>query len=296
MRALASIVAFALASAAAAQERAPLRPGTVGDAPVAPAGSQAAPLRPDEALSNWRYALAAGVAGKFGGLRLESAHENRSVLLYFGGQADGVWTEGHGQAARLRARFFTGGESALYAPSDGDVEAAYMLGRREFRFVVGRVELSRHPALALQVLAQAGTLPSFEGTVPLAWDTMRLTYLVAPVEAAWVYYFGGAHLASAPGRGTESDRISAATAARLRYVILLPASVLLSLEGDLLKMWHEADLFLSVEGTLGYQVLQRSTAFNVVARWSDYSRRGPIPRATANQAEFMLLGVATLAF
>jgi hypothetical protein len=61
-------------------------------------------------------------------------------------------------------------------------------------------------------------------------------------------------------------------------------------------MWHEADLFLSVEGTLGYQVLQRSTAFNVVARWSDYSRRGPIPRATANQAEFTLLGVATLAF
>lgn len=296
MRAFASILALALATAALAQERDPVRPGTVGEAPVAAAGSQAAPLAPDEALSHWRYALAAGVAGRFGGMRLVSARENRSVLLYFGGQADGAWTEGHGQAARLRVRLFTGGESELVVPSDGEVEAAYMLGRREFRFVVGRIEVARHPALALQTLAQAGTLPGFEGTVPLAWDTMRLTYLVAPVEAAWVYYYGGAHISNAPGWATESDRVSAASAARLRYTILLPASVLLSLQGDLLKLWHDADLFLSIEGSLGYQVLQRSTAFNLVARWSNYSRRGPTRGTTANEAEGMLLGTATLAF
>ena len=294
MESLASILALVLAAAGAEQRD--LAPGTVGEAPVAAAGSQAAPLGPDEARSPWRFALAAGVAGRGGGMRLESAHENRSVLLYFGGQADGTWTEGHGQAARLRARLFTGGESELYVPSDGEVEAAYMLGRREFRFVVARVEVARHPALALQTLAQAGTLPSFEGTVPLAWDTMRLSYLVAPVEAAWVYYYGGAHIPNAPGWGKESDRVSAASAARLRYTIVLPASMLLSLQGDFLKFWHEADLFLSVEGSLGYQVLQRSTAFNLIARWSDYSRRGRARSTTANEAEVMLLGAATLAF
>ena len=296
MSVLASILALALAAAAGAREREPDRPGTLGEAPVASAGSQAAPLGPDEAVSPWRFALAGGVAGRLGGMRLESARENRSVLLYFGGQADGAWTEGHGQAARLRGRLFSGGESALYVPSDGELEAAYMLGRREFRFVVARVEVARHPALALQTLAQAGTLPCFEGTVPLAWDTMRLTYLVAPVEAAWVYYYGGAHLSNAPGRASEADGVAAASAARLRYTFLLPASVLLSLQGDLLKFWHEADLFLSVEGSLGYQVLQRSTAFNLIARWSGYSRRGPVRGTSANEAEVMLIGAATLAF
>lgn len=297
MRALASIVlaAVALASSATAQERAPVRPDALGGAPVAPAGSQAAPLGADDA-SRWRYAPAAGLAGKFGGLRLESAHENRSVLLYFGGEADGDWGEGHGQAARLRARVFTGGESEIYLPSDGELEAAYMLGRREFRFVVGRVEVARHPALALQALAQAGTLPSFEGTVPLAWDTMRLSYLVAPIEAAWVYYYGGAHLSNAPGWSTEPDRVSAASAGRLRYTLLLPASVLVSLQGDLLKFWHEADLFLSLEGGLGVHILQRSASLDVIARWSNYSRRGPTRGTSANEAEVVLLGAASVAF
>ena len=34
---------------------------------------------------------------------LEDAKENPGVLLYFAGQADGLWTEGYGQAARFRA-------------------------------------------------------------------------------------------------------------------------------------------------------------------------------------------------
>ena len=37
------------------------------------------------------------------------------------------------------------------------------------------------------------------------------------------------------------------------------------------------DLLLSLEGGLGYQVLQRSTAFSLVARWNNYTRRGQAP-------------------
>ena len=102
---------------------------------------------PGRGLSHWRYALATGVVGKFGGMQLSDTRENPGVLLYFGAQADGLWTEGYGQAARLRLRMFTGGETEVYIPSDGDLEAAYMIGRREFRFVIGRFELGRYPAL-----------------------------------------------------------------------------------------------------------------------------------------------------
>jgi len=275
---------------------APKRPGTIGEAPVAPAGSQAAPLHPDEAYAHWRYSLATGVTGKFGGMQLTSARENPGVLLYFGAQADGLWTEGYGQAARFRLRLFTGGETEVYIPSDGDVEAAYMIGRREFRFVIGRFEVGRYPALAIEALAQLGTLPCFEGSLSLASDTMRLYYFVSPIEGAWVYYYGGAHIKNSAALATESDRPAAATAARLRYTVLLPPSMLLSLQGDLVKMWQKPDLLFAAEASLGYQVLQQSAVFNVAVRWNNFTRRGKTPDSSLSESEIMLLGVASLVF
>lgn len=274
----------------------PKRAGTIGEAPVAPAGSQAAPLHPDEAYSHWRYALATGVVGKFGGMQLSNARENPGVLLYFGVQADGLWTEGYGKSARFRARLFTGGETEIYIPSDGDVEAAYMIGRREFRFVVGRFELGRYPALGIEALAQLGTLPCFEGSLSLASDTMRLYYFVSPIEGAWVYYYGGAHIQHSAAVATESDRPSAATAARLRYTVLLPPSVLLSLQGDFVKMWSKPDLLIAAEGSLGYQVLEQSAVFNVAVRWNNFTRRGKGADVSESDSEVMLLGIASLVF
>lgn len=270
--------------------------GTIGEAPVAPAGSQAAPLHPNEAISHWRLSFATGVAGKFGGMQLDPARENPSVLLYFGGQADGLWTEGFGQAARLRFRLFTGGETEIYVPSDGDVEAAYMIGRREFRFVVGRVEAGRYPALGLDVIAQLATLPCFEGSLVLAGDTMRLYYYISPIEAAFVRYHGAAHIVHSAAWTTESDRPVAATTGRLRYTLLLPPAMLLSLQGDLVKLWNKADLLVSAEGGLGYQVLDQTAVFNVSVRWNSYTRRGLAPQTSVTESEILLLAVATLAF
>ena len=131
---------------AAPAPRRPVTPGTViGEAPVAPAGSMGAPLRPDEQVYNWKFSLASGVAGRFGGYQLHTDQENAGLLLFFGGQADGQWTEGWGRAARLRLRLLTGGERVVFVPSDGEVEAAFMLGRPELRFVVGRVEAITAP-------------------------------------------------------------------------------------------------------------------------------------------------------
>jgi hypothetical protein len=283
----------------------PRQPGTIGEAPVAPAGSQAAPLHPDESVSHWRYSLATGVAGKFGGLQLSSRRENPGVLLYFAGQADGLWTEGHGQAARVRLRMFSGGEDEVYVPSDGDVEAAYMIGRREFRFVIARLEVGRYPALGIQALAQFATLPCFEGSLALAGDTMRLYYYLSPVEASWVRYYGGAHIGSGDRSAaralggdwpSESARPVAASAGRLRYTVLLPPSILLSLQGDLMKMWDKADLLVSTEGSLGYQVLDQSAVFNVAVRWNGYTRRGTDLETKKSESEVLLLGIASLVF
>jgi len=272
------------------------KPGTIGEAPVAPAGSQAAPLHPDESIAHWRFSLATGVAGKFGGMQLEAARENPGVLLYFAGQADGLWTEGYGQAARFRARMFTGGETEIYIPSDGDAEAAYMIGRREFRFVIGRAEVARHPALGIEVLAQLSTLPCFEGSLPLYGDTMRLYYYLSPVGASFVRYYGGAHIDHSAAWASESDRPVASSAGRLRYTILLPPTILLSLQGDLMKMWDKADLFVAGEGSLGYQVLDQSAVFNATVRWANYRRRGLAPETTETEAEVLLLAVASLVF
>jgi hypothetical protein len=275
---------------------APRAPGTIGEGPLAAAGSQAAPLHPDEAASHWRFSLATGVSGRFGGMQLEAARENPGVLLYFAGQADGLWTEGYGQAARLRVRMFTGGENEIYVPSDGDLEAAYMIGRREFRFVIGRLEVGRYPALGVEVLAQLATLPCFEGSLSLAGDTMRLYYYLSPVEAAFVRYYGGAHIQHTAGWPTESDRPVAASTGRLRYTVLLPPSVLLSLQGDLVKMWKKADLFASAEGSLGYQVLDQTAVFNAVIRWHGYTRRGLARETSASESEVQLLALASLVF
>jgi hypothetical protein len=272
------------------------KPGPIGEAPVAPAGSQAAPLHPDESISHWRYALATGIAGKFGGMQLEDATENPGVLLYFGGQVDGLWTEGYGQAARFRLRMFTGGETEIYVPSDGDAEAAYMIGRREFRFVIGRAEVARHPALGIEVLAQLSTLPCFEGSLALYGDTMRLYYYLAPIGAAFVRYYGGAHIDHSAEWSSESDRPVAASAGRLRYTVLLPPTILLSLQGDLMKMWDKADLLVAAEASLGYQVLDQTAVFNATARWASFRRRGLAPETTATESEVLLLAVATLVF
>lgn len=275
---------------------APRSPGTIGEGPLAAAGSQAAPLHPDEANSHWRFSLATGVSGRFGGMQLEAARENPGVLLYFAGQADGLWTEGYGQAARLRVRMFTGGENEIYVPSDGDLEAAYMIGRREFRFVIGRLEVGRYPALGVEVLAQLATLPCFEGSLSLAGDTMRLYYYLSPVEAAFVRYYGGAHIQHTAGWPAESDRPVAASTGRLRYTVLLPPSVLLSLQGDLVKMWKKADLFVSAEGSLGYQVLDQTAVFNAAIRWHGYTRRGLARETSESESEVQLLALASLVF
>lgn len=311
MRAVACLLAIAAAAPAAPQERLPSpppppgdaryaqavlprRPGTLGVSPVARAGSQAAPLG-GEARPAWRFALATGVAGRFGGRRLEAAEENRALLLYVGAQADGSWGERVGQAARLRLRLLSGGESHLFVPSDGDAEAAYLFGRRELRFVVGRVEVARHPALGIQLLAQAATLPSIEGSLPLGGDTMRLDYQLHPVEAAWVRYEGGAHLAHRAGWPTESDRPFAASAGRLRYSVLLPPATTLSVQGDLAKAWGKADLLLSAEAAVGYQAFERTALFDLGLRWSRFARRGALPDTDEDESELIVLASATLA-
>jgi hypothetical protein len=272
------------------------RSGTIGEAPVAPAGSQAAPLHPDEAYSHWRFSLATGVTGKFGGMQLADERENPGALLYFGAQADGLWTEGYGQAARLRVRLYTGGENEIYIPSDGDAEAAYMIGRREFRFVIGRLEVGRYPALGLETLAQLATLPCFEGSLSLGGDTQRLYYYLSPIEAAWVYYYGDAHIEHSAALASENDRPAAASAGRLRYTVLLPPAVLLSLQGDLMKMWSKPDLLVSAEGSLGYQVLDQSAVFNVAIRWNNYTRRGKGAGISESESEVLLFGIASLVF
>jgi hypothetical protein len=306
---LPAILALAVAAAASAEVSPPLplppppegpgqarRPDTLGEAPVAPAGAQAAPLHPDEAVSHWRTAIASGVTGKFGGMQLTSAHENSHLLLYFGGQADGAWAEGLGQAARLRLRMFSGGESEIFLPSDGDAEAAWAMGPKELRFVAVRIEAARHPALALQTLAQLSTLPCFEGALSLAGDGMRLDYFVSPVEVAWVWYYGGAHITHSPGWPTETDRPSAASAARLRYSLLLPPAVVLSAEGDLVKLWGKADLFATAEGSVGWQILRRQAALQLTARYSAFRRRGQVPDTSATEGELVILTSATLAY
>lgn len=284
-------LAACAAAAVAAPARAVLPPA---DPPAVPAGSQAAPLWPDEADSSWRLSLAAGLAGKGGGMRIEADRSNPAVLLYFAGQADGAWSRRFGQAARLRFRLFTGGERDIYVPSDGEAEAAYALGRREFRFVVARLEVGRSPALGLDALAQAATLPSFEGSIPLPGDGMRLDYAASPVEASFVRYHGRWHVPDTAAWASESARPVAATAGRLRFTAEVATAVLASVEGEALKMWRQGDLLLGAEAGIGWQALDRTALFSLSLRWNAYMRRGLAPDTTATASEVLLVGAATL--
>ena len=284
------------AAASQAQPSAKRTPGTIGEGPVAPAGSPAAPLHPDQSVSNWRFALASGVAGRWGGMQLSSTEANSNVMIFFGGQADGLWSKGIGKSFRLRMRVFTGGEDVLFVPSDSDVEAAFMLGRRELRFVVGRLEAARFPGLGLDVLLQAATLPCFEGSISFASDRMRFYYYVSPISAAWVRYHDTAHIDGAPGWPAESDSASAATALRARYTVMVPPSVLLSVSGDFMKMWDQPDTFLSFEGSAGVAVLDGSVVLNAVITVQRYTRRGLAQDSKETDEEVKLLAVATLAF
>ena len=247
-------------AAQAAEHRGPR--GVIGEGLQAPAGAPAAPLQPDERVSNWRFSLASGIVGRWGGLQLSSTSENAPLMLYFGGQADGLWSPGYGQAARLRVRLLTGGEGIIFLPSDGEVEAAYMVGRREFRFVIGRVEVGRYPALGIQAWAQVATLPCFEGSLSLAGDRMRLYYYISPVEASWVHYTGPTHIASQPGWPSESSRVDPASAFRARYSVMVPPSVLL----------------------------------DVLLRWDSVTRRGLQIDTTETASQLMLMAVASLTF
>ena len=77
---------------------------------------------------------------------------------------------------------------------------------------------------------------------------MRLYYYVSPVEAACVRYYGDAHIEHSAGWATSRSGPSPRRAARLRWTLLLPPSVLLSLQGDLVKMWNKPDSPRAGEG------------------------------------------------
>jgi hypothetical protein len=311
-----SLLALLLAARAAAQEPLPLPPpppptddastfgapapaplaGTLGPGPLAPAGSQVAPLPPDPTGEGpWRFSLASGFIGRFGGMTVDPGEANSKAMLYIGAQADGEWSEGRGRAARLRLRLMAGGEEQIFLPSDGEIEAAYLLGRREFRFVLGRLEVGRYPSLGVETLVQAGTLPSFEGSLRLAGDRAGMSYYVAPVQAAWVWYYKNAHLEEdLPGWRSESARPEASTAARLRFTAVVPPSVILSVQGDVLKFWGQPDLLVSVEGSAGYSVLEGSVLFNATIRWDSYNRRGEGIDTETREDDVKLFAVATL--
>jgi hypothetical protein len=267
---------------------------TEGEDAVAPAGSQAAAVALADGWSGWRGSLATGVSGKLGGMRLEREERNSRVLLYFGAQAHGTLDERGRQAARVRLRLFTGGEGSIYAPSEGDAEAAYTFGGPGLRLVVARLELARYPTLAVEALAQASTLPCLEGVIPLGAGAARLHYFVSPVEGAWVYYYGGAHVPHRAGWPSESDRPSAASAARLRYSATLPADLVVSAQGELMKMWRRADLLLAAEGSVGYPVLRRSAMLSAVVRWSRYTRRSVVTDRSESEADLVVLAAANV--
>jgi len=282
---------------------APVRAATasnvIGEAPVAPAGSMGAPLRPDERVYNWKFSLASGIIGRFGGFQLHTDQENAGLLLYFGGQADGQWSEGYGRAARLRMRLMTGGERIVFIPSDGEIEAAFMLGRPELRFVVGRVEVSRYTGLAVQALAQVATLPSFEGTIPAAGDRIRFFYAISPVELAWVSYYNRAHIDHSAALTTETDHPDAASSFRARATFVVPPAVLLSVEGDFVKFWGSADMLTAVEASAGMAVLDKTVLISFLARWESFTRRSNVESTlgTATSADqFLGMASATLVF
>jgi hypothetical protein len=275
-------------------------PGVIGEGPLAPAGVMGAPVQPDERFGSWSLALGSGVAGRWGGYQLQAGKPNASMLLYIGAQADGLWTEGTAQAARLRLRMFAGGDGVLFIPSEGEFEAAYMLGRREFRFVLARGEAARYPGLAVQTLVQVATIPGVEGVFSVAGDKVRLFYAVAPVEAAYVWYYGKAHLYTSDGFTNENRGAEAATAVRLRATFVVPPALLLSVQGDYLRMWGPGDQLKSVEGSAGYALLDKTVLLDLLLRWESYTRRSSdksLPPGTMVTADQLIgMASATLVF
>lgn len=286
-------LALALAGTGRAAD---LGPGEAPAAPVAAAGSIGAGLPPDAGRAPWRLALASGVAARFEGYQVDPDRRNATVLLAFGGQADGAWTDGYGRAARLRLRLLTGGERHLFLPSDGEVEAAFALGRPELRFVLGRAEVTRAPGLAIQALVQVATLPSFEGTLPLADGQGRLFYALSPVELAWVWYYDRAHLTHSAGWPTETDRPDAASAVRARASFELPPAVQLSVEGELLKFWAVADRLVALEGSAGVAVLDRTVLLAASLRWERFTRRGTTPGSHPSDGQVVGQAGVTMVF
>jgi hypothetical protein len=262
--------------------------------PMASAGAPGAPLQP-EVSDAWALSLASGLAGRWGGYPVQPGTTNASALLHFGAQADGLWSRGTAQAARLRLRLFTGGDGTLFLPSEGEFEAAYLLGRREFRFALARIEVARHPGLALQALVQASTLPSVEGLVSVAGDQVRIFYGVMPVEAAYVWYHGAAHIPRSPAARSETASAAAASAVRLRATWLFPPAILLSVQGDFMRMWGPGDVFQAVEGSAGVALLDRTLLLDLLVRWEAYTRRGrSTPRSMETDDQLMGMASATL--
>lgn len=268
--------------------------GTIGEGPVAPAGAQVANLHPDEEVGHWRFALASGVIGRWGGDEVRRNEANSVAMLYFGGQADGLWTEGYGRGARFRLRMMTGGENVIFVPSDGDAEAAFMLGRREFRFAAARFEVARHTALGIEALLQAATFPSVEGSISFRGDRMRVSYFVAPVEAAWTYYRNDNHLVRADETPQEHGTVYPATSARIRYTGVAPPAVILTVQADLFKMWGVPDLLVSVEGSAGFAALDNTVLFNVALRWDHSALRGPTEGSSHVYDQMLGMIVASL--
>ena len=102
---------------------------------------------------------------------------------------------------------------------------------------------------------------------------MRVSYFVAPVEAAWAYYRGDNHIHRGAATPQEHLTVYPATAARIRYTGVAPPAVLLSLQADFVKMWGVPDLLVSVEGSAGFGALENTVLFNVALRWDHATLR-----------------------
>jgi hypothetical protein len=170
-----------------------------------------------------------------------------------------------------------------------------MHGRREIRFVLARVEAGRYPGLAVQALVQASTVPSVEGVFSLAGDKARVFYGITPVEAAYVWYYGGAHITHSPTTTNENASAEAASAFRLRATFLVPPALLLSVQGDYMRMWGPGDQFKSAEASAGYALLDKTVLLDVLVRWESYTRRSSdTPGAMEKSDQLIGMASATL--
>ncbi len=124
---------------------------------------------------------------------------------------------------------------------------------------------------------------------------MRVDWFLSPIEAAWVRYRGAARVPSQPGWPSEADAVSAATAARVRVSGVFVPSVIVSAQGDLVKLWQRPDLLLSLEGSLGWEVLRRAATLGLTLRVDEFTRRGLEPGSSAEAWQLTALAVATLA-